>query len=166
MAPAAGELNAPQSGLEGAKKPPPDQENAWPDGGQQVGFPATYAKKSLVVAKWRQILDLARKSRRKPAPVAPRSRELSESTTTLILSVAVRCDSITAISQELGIRRATVRKVLREHGVAMPDGRGGLSAEAKSEIRSLAADGVPRKKLADMFGVSPTSIGRAIGAHQ
>lgn len=48
----------------------------------------------------------------------------------------------------------------------MPDGRGGLSAEAKSEICNLAADGVPRKKLADMFGVSPTSIGRAIGAHQ
>lgn len=131
-----------------------------------VGFPATYAKKSLVAAKWRQILDLARKSRRKTVPAAPRSRQLSKSATASILSAAARCNSITAISEELGIRRATVRKVLRENEVTMPDGRGGLSAEAKSEICNLAADGVPRKKLADMFGVSPTSIGRAIGAHQ
>lgn len=149
------------SGKCGTKKP--EQANPL---GRFVGFPATYAKESLVAANWRQILDLARKSRRKSAPAPPQSRQLSKSATAAILSAAARCDSITAISQELGIRRATVRKVLREHGVTTPDGRGGLSAEAKSEIRNLAADGVPRKKLAEMFGVSPTSIGRAIGAHQ
>ncbi len=48
----------------------------------------------------------------------------------------------------------------------MPDGRAELSAEARSEIGSLEADGVSRQKLAEMFGVSPTRIGRASGAYQ
>ncbi|WP_147640452.1 hypothetical protein [Nesterenkonia massiliensis] len=129
-----------------------------------VGFPGAYSKKSLVAARWRQILELARKSHRKSDPPAPRSRELSRDDTVSILAAAQGHDSISAISRALGIRRGTVRKVLKEHGIQMQDGRRGLSDEAKAEVRSLAADGVPRKKLAEMFGVSLASIGRAIAA--
>lgn len=131
-----------------------------------MGFPGAYSKKSLVAARWRQILELARKSHRKSDSPAPRSRELSRDDTVSILSAAQGHDSISAISRALGIRRGTVRKVLKDYGFQMQDGRRGLSDEAKAEVRSLAADGVPRKKLAEMFGVSLASIGRAIGAHQ
>lgn len=46
----------------------------------------------------------------------------------------------------------------------MPDGRGGLSEEAKVEVRKLVEGGVPRERLAHEFSVIKSSIQRALAA--
>lgn len=113
-----------------------------------------YAKKSVALAPVAQALELVRKSRRKDGDRAPNRRELSQVETTMILKSVRHAGSITDVSRATGLRRATVRKVLKQHGVKMPDGRRGLSDELKAVVRNLTVDVVPRKELEEMFGAS------------
>lgn len=62
-----------------------------------------------------------------------------------------------------GLRRNTVRDVLRRSGVEIREGnQASLSPEQKREIRERAAAGEPRKRLTRDYGVSDSTIRRAI----
>lgn len=130
-----------------------------------VGLLQSYGK---TARKTRELLSLLIRLEGEAAgsnrePTKRTSNEVEPDLTQLIIDQYRLGASTYQLATWHDLRRNTVRDLLRRNGVEIREGNtAALTDEQKAEIRRRAAAGEPRKRLMRDFGVSESTIRRAL----
>lgn len=116
-------------------------------------------------AELAELLATARNSTRKPddRPL-PRQNALHRSVVKLLIEDYEAGASTYELAERYNVRRNTVRDTLRRAGfdLTVKAKRAALSDEQKVEARCLFDSGTTRRELMEMYGVSESTIRRAV----
>jgi len=124
-----------------------------------------YCQQARKTAELAELLATARDSTRAPddRPL-PRQNTLHRSVVKLLIKDYEAGASTYELAERYNVRRNTVRNTLRRAGfdLTAKAKRAALSEEQKAEARRLFASGTTRRELMAMYGVSESTIKRAL----
>src|SRR5690606_6718909 len=130
-----------------------------------VGLLRNYCQQARKTAELAELLATARDSTRAPddRPL-PQQNTLHRSVVKLLIEDYEAGASTYELAERYNVRRNTVRDTLRRAGfdLSAKAKRAALSAEQKAEARRLFASGTTRRELMEMYGVSESTIRRAL----
>lgn len=130
-----------------------------------VGVLRNYCQQARRTAELADLLVAARNSTRKPddRPL-PQRNALHRSVVKLLIEDYKAGASTYELAELYNVRRNTVRDTLRRAGfdLSAKAKRAALSEEQKAEARRLFASGTTRRELMEMYGVSESTIRRAL----
>jgi DNA-directed RNA polymerase specialized sigma24 family protein len=132
-----------------------------------VGLIRSYCKKQRKTAELVALLARLQKTagERARATSLPRQHEVSDDVARKLVEQYAAGTSSYQLAKAHGLRRNTVRNVLRRNGIELREGNvRALSDEQKTEIRQRRSAGETLAVLAADFGVSVTTIKRALSA--
>lgn len=130
-----------------------------------VGLLRNYCQQARKTAKLAELLATARSSTREAADrPLPRQNTLHRSVVKLLIEDYEAGASTYELAERYNVRRNTVRDTLRRAGfdLTVKAKRAALSEEQKAEARRLFASGATRRELMEMYGVSESTIRRAL----
>lgn len=124
-----------------------------------------YCQQARRTAELADLLATARESTREinDRPL-PRQNTLHRSVVKLLIEDYEAGASTYELAERYNVRRNTVRDTLRRAGfdLTVKANRAALSEEQKDEARRLFANGTTRRDLMEMYGVSESTIRRAL----
>ena len=133
--------------------------------GFSVGLLRNYCQQGRRTAELAELLATARGSTREAddRPL-PQQNALHRSVVRLIIDDYEAGASTYELAKRYNVRRNTVRDTLRRAGfdLTAKSKRAALSEEQKAEARRLFASGATRRELMEMYGVSESTIRRAL----
>ncbi|WP_144682867.1 hypothetical protein [Cellulosimicrobium sp. TH-20] len=130
-----------------------------------VGLLRNYCQQKRRTAELAEILAAARDSTRKPddRPL-PQQNTLYRSVVKLLIEDYEAGASTYELAELYNVRRNTVRDTLRRAGfdLTVKANRAALGEEQKAEAKRLFDSGSTRRELMEMYGVSESTIRRAL----
>lgn len=133
--------------------------------GFYVGLLRNYCQQARKTAELAELLATARDSTRAPddRPL-PQQNALHRSVVKLLIEDYEAGASTYELAERYNVRRNTVRDTLRRAGfdLTIKAKRAALSEEQKAEARRLFEDGSTRRELMELYGVSESTIRRAL----
>ena len=130
-----------------------------------VGLLRNYCQQARRTAELDGLLAVARASKREADDrPAPRQSALARSIVEQVVSNYRAGASTHELAKRYGIRRGTVRDVLRREGIdpAERSHRSKFTDEMTAELRERYESGTTQRELATLYGVSKSTIGRML----
>lgn len=124
-----------------------------------------YCQQARKTAELAELLATARESTREVNDrTVPQKNALHRSVVKLLIEDYEAGASTYELAKRYNVRRNTVRGTLRRAGfdLTAKSKRAALSEEQKAEARRLFASGATRRELMEMYGVSESTIRRAL----
>lgn len=124
-----------------------------------------YCQQGRRTAELAELLAAARGSTRKPGDrPLPRQNTLHRSVVKLLIEDYEAGASTYELAKRYNVRRNTVRDTLRRAGfdLSAKAKRAAVSEKQKAEARRLFASGTTRRELMELYGVSESTIRRAL----
>lgn len=138
---------------------------AFPHQGFSVGLLRNYCQQARKTTELAELLATARNSTRKPddRPL-PRQNALHRSVIKLLIEDYQAGASTYELAERYNVRRNTVRDTLRRAGfdLTIKAKHAALSEEQQAEARRLFEGGSTRRELMELYGVSESTIRRAL----
>tara|TARA_B100000378_G_scaffold208588_3_gene171634 strand:- start:463 stop:918 length:456 start_codon:yes stop_codon:yes gene_type:complete len=130
-----------------------------------VGLLRNYCQQARRTAELAELLGAARDSTRSPGDrPLPRQNTLHRSVVKLLIEEYEAGASTSELAKRFNVRRNTVRDTLRRAGfdLTAKAKRAAFSEKQKAEARRLFASGTTRRELTELYGVSESTIRRAL----
>lgn len=86
------------------------------------------------------------------------SRKKAELDKARITALYAQGNTTEQISKVFGVTSPTIRKFMKQHGIAIRNSRGFLTNEQKEQLSSMRASGMTLKQIAEAFNVGMSCI--------